>query len=1379
VAHKLGRLLGSRESPDWQFVYTPRWICLRLEFEIDQANRLNRTFIPIFLPHSRQTLTPESPISWTSSLNWLTSPCQQAAFQTVKMPITPQHTRQNVGPFIDSLNHLYDFEIPNPKISSPSALETQTSLPWRVYKGIKRLYYQRRPGLDRLINSFAEWVDGQNQPGAASAHATRNRRKHSEEPTILSDQERNKRLEYLQRLVDDEIWEADGGTLRAKRVSESFTDRSAQSGSPKKRRLIDVEEDRDDEFHTAPNSPTKAAGPVRSPGLDLSKLELTMHDGANDSDVPEFAAPDGRFESIRPPSSFVERLTASQPARRRDPIKRYDVVPSVRDELSTSFMTTTSVSSVFTSRLNRSFDTDITEPLATPSTYADSVVGWMERTMDVSTEDQTKTDVEEEDEKVAIKNRLVDNLLRHGPFAFEQTLSEKIPLRFRYELERVGRAWNVPLKNMLWGDKAPFASQDSFWEWITLSHTQRCARPVPERSPAKAWDAAVDDFKTAKASEVVIMSGNLEWCSESEPGILKLILSPLKTDKTCRFHRRFGSDRFMTLTLPAPARPPKYLQFLDHSSVLRESIAFWLTRHDHQCLGRTWRPFFVEQGKSQGKARKDPHFRIDFFAVDGVDFIHSPLRTSPIAPPHQKSNTHTPMSVDNLLEWHMSFAENGGQSNCKLFQRISLGLSKTFASVTLRPSQVVRLRDEPSRKLQMNDGCALMSRGLANAICDKLGITGATPSAFQGRIAGAKGLWMVDRHASSLRSFGEGDGNDIWIQISDTQLKILPHPQDWSGSFDPEQLTFEVVKWSKPLNPVDLNIQLLTILAHGGNCRNYVAELTRKSIREPFEKLADVLDRNSNVACRALLQDLTPSGENVANKARQLDQWVASDAEFIMHLCEAGFAPQTFYPLRKRLRYFLSDLLDRYTEDLHIQVPLSTYAFCIADPYGVLEPDEIHFGFSKNWKDPDGQFEDNLLEGMDVLVGRLPAHVPSDIQRRRAVWKSELRHFKDVIVFPTKGDQPLADMLSGGDYDGDTPWVCWDPKLVQSFRNSNMPTESFPFDHFGLTKYSIPMSEVHTTEEFLQGAFEFNLTVSNLGRCTVEHERIAYHQSLDCSQAKELARLLGHLVDGRKGGVHLSEQAWQAFRKKISPRGRPPPAYRDSDQKPKLNNIIDYLKFQVVTKERYKILAELEKRFPESQSAEEVDDDLLRPWIETSEAAKIDRESGGDLSFILDQVTQSIEKLHKDWTTMKNNEIPYSIRIQQTAESARALSPPEVGSHPLAHTWRNSPYEWRCLLASCAYRRYRNSFFPFHAFGDTLCQLKASSMPSRTITNDVVACLRVNQKLASRLVAGELLVHNTEVEDSQYEGEDAILEAVLMSQDAKYFDELDDGMSVE
>ena len=58
---------------------------------------------------------------------------------------------------------------------------------------------------------------------------------------------------------------------------------------------------------------------------------------------------------------------------------------------------------------------------------------------------------------------------------------------------------------------------------------------------------------------------------------------------------------------------------------------------------------------------------------------------------------------------------------------------------------------------------------------------------------------------------------DVWIQVSDSQLKIKPHPQ--KGDMDDEQLTFEVVNWTKTLKPADLNVQLLGVLDNGGPVR--------------------------------------------------------------------------------------------------------------------------------------------------------------------------------------------------------------------------------------------------------------------------------------------------------------------------------------------------------------------------------------------------------------------------------------------------------------------------------------------------------------------------------------------------------------------------------
>lgn len=548
--------------------------------------------------------------------------------------------------------------------------------------------------------------------------------------------------------------------------------------------------------------------------------------------------------------------------------------------------------------------------------------------------------------------------------------------------------------------------------------------------------------------------------------------------------------------------------------------------------------------------------------------------------------------------------------------------------------------------------------------------------------------------------------------------------------------------------------------------KEYVSELTRAGIHALYQDFADVLQSNSNVLCRSFAQKVRPTAE-----VRRLDDWMVNETECIVRLTEAGFAPQTFYPLRKRLRKCLTYLLDRYAAELHIEVPLSTYAFCIADPYGILKEDEVHFGFSSNWGDPRVGFEDNLLDNVDVLVGRLPAHLPSDIQRRRAVWKPELRHFKDVIVFSTQGDIPLAHMLSGGDYDGDMPWICWDPNIVHSFRNSELPTEVYPPEYFGLTNHSAPINEM--PDEFLKSAFKFNLRLSNLGRCTAEHERISYDESIDSSKAKELACLLSYLVDGRKGGVHLSEQAWQQYRKTISPVARRLPAYRDPERKYKNSNIIDYLKFEVAMREKHQVLKKLEQAFPEAESLDSIDEDLALPWNEATKMASSDKRNGQDqLHEAVTEIAQSVKDLFLKWILSLHGQEEYSSAARDAADSVKNLRPP-VGNHAVLHKWQNSEYEWQRLLASCTYRKHHRTGFPIQAFGETLCQMKASSCPSRMVTNDVLACYKVNQKAIRRVMTKDFVE-----EEDEFESVDDDEAVEYRAMPGAYYDP-DDGMSVE
>lgn len=59
----------------------------------------------------------------------------------------------------------------------------------------------------------------------------------------------------------------------------------------------------------------------------------------------------------------------------------------------------------------------------------------------------------------------------------------------------------------------------------------------------------------------------------------------------------------------------------------------------------------------------------------------------------------------------------------------------------------------------------------------------------------------------------------------------------------------------------------------------------------------------------------------------------------------------------------------------------STSAFMISDPLALLEEGEVHLGFSNTFKDAKDKWEDTMLHGIDVLVARTPALLPSDVQK--------------------------------------------------------------------------------------------------------------------------------------------------------------------------------------------------------------------------------------------------------------------------------------------------------------------------------------------------------------------------------------------------------------
>jgi hypothetical protein len=97
----------------------------------------------------------------------------------------------------------------------------------------------------------------------------------------------------------------------------------------------------------------------------------------------------------------------------------------------------------------------------------------------------------------------------------------------------------------------------------------------------------------------------------------------------------------------------------------------------------------------------------------------------------------------------------------------------------------------------------------------------------------------------------------------------------------------------------------------------------------------------------------------------------------------------------------------------------------LPDHTGLLQSDEAYVAVG----DESTHYEIGRLG--NIIAMRLPSYFPSDIRKLKVVSKEELlqrcpskgKFFCGIlagIVLSTKGNRSVAEMMSGGDFDGDT-----------------------------------------------------------------------------------------------------------------------------------------------------------------------------------------------------------------------------------------------------------------------------------------------------------------------------------------------------------------------
>lgn len=153
---------------------------------------------------------------------------------------------------------------------------------------------------------------------------------------------------------------------------------------------------------------------------------------------------------------------------------------------------------------------------------------------------------------------------------------------------------------------------------------------------------------------------------------LTITLNPISRTKGNRFFNRFGSDRFLHLTLPPLSRQPGQPDAVLQRRLAR--VTDWLADEEIVLMNRTWRFFYIRE-RSKKKSDSCKTMQAVFFATKGVGLGENldDQELSKLGFGASDKKIRREMGVEELLQWHMPLNGNLSMTVPKFWSRIGLG----------------------------------------------------------------------------------------------------------------------------------------------------------------------------------------------------------------------------------------------------------------------------------------------------------------------------------------------------------------------------------------------------------------------------------------------------------------------------------------------------------------------------------------------------------------------------------------------------------------------------------------------------------------------------------------------------------------------------------
>ncbi|KAG9445031.1 hypothetical protein H6P81_016371 [Aristolochia fimbriata] len=370
--------------------------------------------------------------------------------------------------------------------------------------------------------------------------------------------------------------------------------------------------------------------------------------------------------------------------------------------------------------------------------------------------------------------------------------------------------------------------------------------------------------------------------------------------------------------------------------------------------------------------------------------------------------SHSGLTAADIRKWMGDFSKI--RNVARYAARLGQSFSSSTETLSVRRHEFDVIDDVKTGKYTFSDGIGGISTDFAGQVAAKCNCKGKTPSAFQIRYGGFKGVVAV------------------WPKP--TKFKLLLRPS--MCKYESDNTKLDVIGWTK-YQPCFLNRQLITLLSTLG-VKDSVFEIKQQ---QAVEQLDAVL--KDPIKAQEALEVMSP-GENTRILRELLMCGYMPDSEPFLSMMLRTFRASKLLELRTKSRIFIQNgrsmmgCLDETRTLNYGQVfvhvsRLGWRQFYNGGRIGVGEADIGHGSF--------------VVEGK-VVVAKNPCLHPGDIRILTAVDVPALHHMVDCVVFPQKGERPHPNECSGSDLDGDIYFVSWDSELIPPRQIQPMEYDAAP-----------------------------------------------------------------------------------------------------------------------------------------------------------------------------------------------------------------------------------------------------------------------------------------------------------------------------------------------